>query len=151
MIGGEEESSGIGARIGLIEGPLIPDSTEASRFRLTQGGIVSLNIRVKNTGGLTISPFWWLRVHHSATIGTGSMVKEWTGQITNLTPTQIVSIIRNNMDSAPVGWRDVFLKVSPTADMSQPSYSGGEDNWADAYEVTAPPVAGVSILDLTLS
>jgi len=151
MYRGEEEraESGIVSirnGIGAIAGPISP-----SDFSVKQDGVVNMTVRIKNVGNVAVVPYWWLRVHESATLGTGSIVKEWSGQMNNINPAWTSGITVNFTDDGPLSGRDVFLKLAPQADMSQPSYSGGEDHWSDAYSVTAKDLAGVSILDLTLS
>ena len=148
---GQEEERGIGLQIGAIEGLLVPDTTASNRLRVIVGGLVRLTIRVKNVGTATISPYYWLRVHEVSLIGTGKLLHEWRYQMPYSISTGGIATIREEFNDGPeIGWRDVFLKISPTSDMSKPSYPGGEDSWADAYEVTKS-VAGVEILELTLS
>jgi len=147
MLGQQEESSGIGSRIGMIEGVLIPDSP---KFQLTQGGFVWLSIRIQNTGDIAIIPWIRIRVQESALIGAGPLLYEFLFQDIQRQPGDIATYKRGYFDDGPVEGRDVFIKVSPVEDMTKPSYPGGEDHWASAYSVVGP-VAGVSVLDLTLS
>ena len=132
-----------------IAGVLIPTSP---KFQLTKGGTVWLRVVIENVGGLAIEPYYWFRVHHSATFGTGSLIQEWRGRMASFAPGSKIALDKFLTDSNPTGWRDVFIKLAPTTfdgGLNPTSYSGGEDKWASAYEVVG--TAGLSILNLTLS
>jgi len=134
---------------GRIAGPLIPSSP---KFSLAKGGTVWLRVRVENTGDIAVAPYYWFRVHHSSTFGTGSMIIEWREQMGSIEPGKVVTIDKFLTDTNPVGWRDVFLKLAPTSfagGLNPTSYPGGEDKWASAYQVVGQ--MGLSILDLTLN
>ena len=129
-------------------GTLYPDSVEANRMVYVPGQTVTLTFSVKNIGSLGVAPFYKARVRETSALLSGTLEKEWSGQMVHIPVGSIEKLVLTYTCKETANLRrDVFLLLW------QDKVDGIElasSTWADAFSVIRHATK-VEILDLTLS